>query len=162
MPDTAPRTLLLAEDDAALRDLLQLALSQAGWQVLCATDGTAALDLARRCQPQMMLLDILLPKLNGLDVLRALKRQPGFEDLPIIVMSELAFRETVQQAITSGAQAFIVKPFAVQDVVEKVQRAVQEPVRQAISAPPPERAPQVRTYRFPIYKKGVPNQAATG
>lgn len=161
MPEATQPTLLLAEDDTALRDLLRLALSQAGWQVICAADGAAALELAHHWRPQAMLLDILLPKLNGLDVLRALKRLPDFEQMPIIVMSELAFRETVQQAICSGAQAFIVKPFSVADVLDKVQRAMQEPVRQAVHSLP-EHAPQVRAYRFPTYKKGVPNQAATG
>jgi DNA-binding response OmpR family regulator len=166
MTDAAPSTLLLAEADTAVRDLLVLALSQAGWQVVCAGDGAAALELARRQPPQVMLLDILLPKINGLDVLHALKKQAGFEHLPIIVMSELAFRETVQQAIRAGAQAFIVKPFAVQDVVEKVHRATEEPVRQAApSQSHPERALQVRPYRPPrlqIYRKGVSNPPPTG
>jgi DNA-binding response OmpR family regulator len=162
MTATAQPTLLLAEDDTALRDLLMLALSQAGWHVLYAADGIAALELARQARPQVMLLDILLPKLNGLDVLRAIKKQAGFEQLPIIVMSELAFRETVQQAIRCGAQAFIVKPFAVQDVLDKVQRAMQEPVRQATLPAPAERPAQVRAYRPPTYKKPVPNQAMTG
>ena len=163
MTDTSQPILLLAEDDAALRDLLVLALSQAGWRVICASDGLAALELARRWKPHMLLLDILLPKFNGLDVLQALKKQAGFEQLPIIIMSELAFRETVQQAIRAGAQAFIVKPFVAQDVVDKVQRARQEPVRQAAaSQAKPERAPEVRPYQPPALRKAIPNQPTTG
>jgi two-component system, OmpR family, KDP operon response regulator KdpE len=163
MTDIPKPTLLLAENDSALRDLLVLAFSQVGWQVSCAADGAAALEMARSSQPNAMLLDILLPKINGLDILRALKKQAGFEQLPIIVMSELAFRETVEQAIGAGAQAFIVKPFTVQDVVDKVQQALQEPVRQARQAPPrPGRVPQVRDYRPPTYRKIVSNPATPG
>jgi DNA-binding response OmpR family regulator len=167
MTDTPKPTLLLAEDNAALRDLLALALTQAGWQVVCAPDGVAALEMARRWQPQVMLLDILLPKINGLDILRMLKKQEGFEHLPIIVMSELAFRETVEQAIGAGAQAFIVKPFAVQEVVDKVQLAREQPVRQAKPAlarseRAPQVRPQVRPYQPPVYRKVVSNQPPTG
>jgi DNA-binding response OmpR family regulator len=163
MAEISQPTLLLAEDDTALRDLLVLAFSQAGWQVICAPDGATALEMARDSRPNVMLLDILLPKINGLDVLRALKKQAGFQQLPIIVMSELAFRETVEQAIRAGAQAFIVKPFPVQEVVEKVQQALQEPVRQARPTPPrPGRAPQVRDYRPPFYRKIVSNPATPG
>jgi DNA-binding response OmpR family regulator len=163
MTNSSLPTLLLAEDDAALRDLLVLALSQAGWQVICASDGAAALEMARRWQPQAMLLDILLPKINGLDVLRVLKKQAGFEQMPIVVMSELAFRETVQQAVRAGAQAFIVKPFAVAEVVDKMRQAMQEPVRQATARhDQPQRSPQVRPYRPPVFRKAVSNPATTG
>jgi DNA-binding response OmpR family regulator len=159
MTNAPQPTLLLAEDDTALRDLLVLAFSQAGWLVTCAADGAAALEMARRSQPQVMLLDILLPKINGLDILRVLKKQSGFEQLPIIIMSELAFRETVEQAIGAGAQAFIVKPFTAQDVVDKLQLALQQPVRQAKPAVArPDRATPVRPYRPPVFRKVVPDQ----
>jgi DNA-binding response OmpR family regulator len=163
MTEATQPTLLLAEGNSALRDLLVLALTQAGWQVICAADGIEALELALRCRPQAVLLDILLPRVNGLDVLRVLKKQAGFELLPIMVMSELAFRETVEQAIGAGAQAFIVKPFAVQEVVDKVRLTVEQPVRRPGQAPArPERAAQVRPYRPPIYRKAIPDQSTTG
>jgi DNA-binding response OmpR family regulator len=161
MTEATQPTLLLAEGNAALRDLLVLVLARAGWQVTCASDGVEALDLVPRCQPQVVLLDILLPKVNGLDVLRLLKKQAGSEQVPIIIMSELAFRETVEQAIGAGAQAFIVKPFAVQEVVDKVQLAVQQPARRPAPTRP-EGAAQVRPYCPPIYRKVVPDQPTIG
>jgi DNA-binding response OmpR family regulator len=163
MTDKIKPTLLLAEDDSSLRDLLVLAFSQAGWQVICAPDGVEALALARRCQPQVMLLDILLPKINGLDVLRLLKKQAGFEQLPIIVMSELAFRETVQQAITAGAQDFLVKPFDLQVLLDKAQRSILQPAsyverpRVALG-----RGPQVRPFFPQAYKKTAENLPPAG
>jgi DNA-binding response OmpR family regulator len=109
----------------------------------------------------VVLLDILLPKVNGLDVLRLLKKQAGSEHVPVIIMSELAFRETVEQAIGAGAQAFIVKPFAVQEVVDKVQLAAQQPARRPAPTRP-EGAAQVRPYCPPTYRKVAPDQPTIG
>ena len=163
MTETPKPTLLLAEDNGALRDLLVLALSQAGWQVTCAQDGAEALELAQRCPPQVMLLDILLPKISGLDVLRLLKKQTGFEQLPAIIMSELAFRETVEQAIAAGAQDFVVKPFDLQVLLEKAQKAFQQPLRCVIRQPlAPGPASQIRPFQPPIFKKQLKNLPTAG
>ena len=163
MTDTPQPTVLLAEDDGALRDLLQLALTQAGWQVTCAQDGVEALELARRTPPHLVLLDILLPKLNGLDVLRELKKQSGFELRPIIVMSELAFRETVEQAIGAGAQDFVVKPFDLQVLLDKVQKAFARPMYRTVRQPVPTgRMPHVRPFRPAVFKKTVENFSTLG
>jgi DNA-binding response OmpR family regulator len=163
MTETPKPTLLLAEDNNTLRDLLRLAFSQAGWQVTCARDGLEALELARRCQPQVMLLDILLSKISGLDILHRLKRQAEFERLPVIIMSELAFRETVEQAIAAGAQDFVVKPFDLQVLLDKAQKAIQPPLACAIQPPAsPEPLSPIRPYRPPLYKKTVENLPTAG
>ena len=142
-------TLLLAENDSPLRDLLRLAFSQAGWQVACARDGVEALALARHNRPLVAVLNILLPKVNGLDVMRLLKKQPGCEQVPVILMSELAFRETVQQAIAAGAHDFLVKPFDLQVLLAKAQKAVRLPDGPAAAA----RGPQVRPFLPPVCHK---------
>ncbi len=156
MTDIAKPAVLLAEADDALRDLLVLALSQAGWQVTCAPDGAEAVELARRTLPQLVILDILLPKINGLDVLRLLKKQPAFEAVPVLVMSELAFREVVMQAMAAGAQDFLVKPFDVRLLLNKAEKARQRPLRAASPAPEgPRPAPEVRPFRPPVFKKAA-------
>ena len=141
-------TLLLAENDSPLRDLLRLAFSQAGWQVICARDGVEALALARQNRPLVAVLNILLPRVNGLDVMRLLKKQPGCEQVPVILMSELAFRETVQQAIAAGAHDFLVKPFDLQVLLAKAQKAGRLP-----AVPAPARGPQVRPFLPPVCQK---------
>ncbi len=169
MTDSAKPIVVLAEGDDALRDLLSLALTQAGWEVACALDGAEALEQAGRAAPQLVILDILLPKMNGLDVLRQLKKQPGFEGVPVLVMSELAFREIVQQAIAAGAQDFLVKPFDLRLLLEKAEKARQQPVRFVApepspppATPPNPPAPSVRPFKPPVYKKSVANLPTAG
>jgi CheY-like chemotaxis protein len=86
-------TVLLADDSALIRKGVGLALEQGGFEVLFATDGEQALEIARGSSPDLILLDLFLPKLNGWDVLRALKSLPLTAKVPVIVLSSLAQSE---------------------------------------------------------------------
>jgi CheY-like chemotaxis protein len=94
-------TVLLADDSALIRKGVGLALEQGGFEVLFATDGEQALEIARGSSPDLILLDLFLPKLNGWDVLRALKSLPLTAKVPVIVLSSLA-----QSEASLGRQTF--------------------------------------------------------
>ena len=86
-------TVLLVDDSAVIRQGLGLALVQSGFEVLFAADGEQALELARRASPDLILLDLFLPKLNGWEVIKALKKVPLTAKIPVIVVTSLAQSE---------------------------------------------------------------------
>jgi len=114
--------ILLVEADPALRDLVTLVLSHdLHCQVITAGDGEEALELFAKHQPEIILLDILLPRLNGLDILRYLDEHGGLEHSSAIVISALGYQEIIQKAIHSGADDFLVKPLDVELLLQRVR-----------------------------------------
>ena len=101
-------TVLLVEDSKLLRLAGERALHRAGYQVLAAADGEQALSLARENHPNVILLDMLLPKLSGLEVLRTLKTDAQTKDIPVIVLSSLA-QANEAKLLAEGAAAFFEK-----------------------------------------------------
>ena len=97
----------MIEDDRRSADLLQLYLEDAGYRVAVARDGVDGLDLARRLAPTAVVLDVLLPRLNGWDVLARLKRDPATAAIPVVVVSMLDERGA---GFALGAAEYLVKP----------------------------------------------------
>jgi DNA-binding response OmpR family regulator len=120
MPEGAKR-ILLAEDDRFLRRAAEARLRQQGFEVLTATDGEEALRVARAEHPDLVLLDVVMPQLQGFDVLKALKRDAVTSRIPVIVLSNLGQEHDVEQAIALGAEAYLVKAhLSLQDLVQKI------------------------------------------
>jgi two-component system, OmpR family, alkaline phosphatase synthesis response regulator PhoP len=120
MPEGAKR-ILLAEDDRFLRRAAEARLRQQGFEVLTATDGEEALRVARAEHPDLVLLDVVMPQLQGFDVLKALKRDTITSRIPVIVLSNLGQEHDVEQAIALGAEAYLVKAhLSLQDLVQKI------------------------------------------
>ena len=107
--DLPVRRILLAEDDRFLRRAAEAALKRAGFTVLAAADGEEALRMARAEKPDLVLLDLIMPKLQGFEVLKALKADPGTATIPVIVLSNLGQDGDVQRALEGGAVAYLVK-----------------------------------------------------
>ncbi len=120
MPERA-RRVLLAEDDRFLRRAAEARLRQHGLDVLTAADGEEALRLARAEPLDLVLLDVVMPKLEGFEVLRLLKEDPATARIPVIVLSNLGQERDVSQAMALGAVAFLVKAhLSLQDLVDRV------------------------------------------
>ena len=120
MPEGAKR-ILLAEDDRFLRRAAEARLRQQGFEVLTATDGEETLRVARAEHPDLVLLDVVMPQLQGFDVLKALKRDVVTSRIPVIVLSNLGQEHDVEQAIALGAEAYLVKAhLSLQDLVQKI------------------------------------------
>jgi CheY-like chemotaxis protein len=123
--DNSARRILLAEDDRFLRKAAEATLRRRGFTVLAAVDGEEALRLARTEAPDLVLLDLIMPKLQGFEVLRALKQDPATAAIPVIVLSNLGQESDVQQAIEAGAVAYLIKAnIPLQDLVTKVEDAL--------------------------------------
>jgi DNA-binding response OmpR family regulator len=118
--DGAPR-VLLAEDDRFLRRAAAARLRQQGFTVLVAVDGEEALRVARAERPDVVLLDLIMPKLQGFEVLKALKGDAATSPIPVIVLSNLGQERDVRQAMELGAVAYFIKAhLSLQELVQKV------------------------------------------
>ncbi|MFZ0310515.1 MAG: response regulator [Candidatus Sulfotelmatobacter sp.] len=100
--------ILLVEDSKPILYANQRALRQAGYEVVCAEDGEAALKLAREQKPDLILLDMILPKMSGPDVLQHLKADAQTADIPVVVLSSLSEKNR-QKLIEAGAEDYVEK-----------------------------------------------------
>jgi CheY-like chemotaxis protein len=104
-----PARILLAEDDRILRKAGEATLRKKGYVVIAAVDGEDALAKAREHKPDLILLDVIMPKLQGFDVLAGLKGDPDTRDIPVIMLSNLEQESDIRKAIEGGAHAYLVK-----------------------------------------------------
>lgn len=116
-----PIQVLIAEDDKFLRNVLQAKLVAEGFGVRIAADGEEAITAIAEATPDILLLDIIMPKKNGFDVLEDL-RLTGRQDIPVVILSNLGQDEDVRRGLALGAVDFLVKSdHSLKDVVEKVK-----------------------------------------
>jgi CheY-like chemotaxis protein len=118
-PESQRVTILVVEDDSALREFLCTALADE-FDVAGAVSGEEAVDLARQLRPDVVLLDVMLPGLSGLDVVRVIRSDPSLKDTPILVMT--AFSEIdAGDAEAAGANRFLAKPFDLHELTSAVR-----------------------------------------
>ena len=116
--------ILIIDDDADLREMIALLLSQSGDAVLEAADGVQGLQLAAERRPDVILLDVMMPGLDGHEVLRQLKATPGTSDIPVIMLTAVSSMRHVLPLLGGGARDYIVKPFEPNALVDRVHRLV--------------------------------------
>jgi DNA-binding response OmpR family regulator len=124
--------ILIVDDEAPIIDVLSYNLKQAHYQVVVAWDGEQALSLARREQPDLIILDLMLPKLDGIEVCRALRREC---DVPIIMLT--ARDEEIDRVLglEMGADDYVVKPFSVRELLARVKNVLRRTAPQAPTGP---------------------------
>jgi DNA-binding response OmpR family regulator len=106
---TLTKQIFLVEDDRFLRRACAAGLRQRGWTVLTAVDGEEALRMVRSERIDLVLLDMLMPKLHGLDVMRALKAEERTQSIPVLVLSNSSRERDVQEIMKLGAVGYLVK-----------------------------------------------------
>ena len=111
--------VLIAEDEPYIAESLTFLLERAGLAAEVAGDGMAALDAIRSRKPAVVILDVMLPNGNGLEVLKAVKMDPELESVRILVLTARGRENDRQTAIALGADAYITKPFSNRDVVQQ-------------------------------------------
>jgi DNA-binding response OmpR family regulator len=121
-PAAPPIRLLLVEDDRFLRKAAEVMLRKHGFEVLTAQDGEAGLAVAREQGPTLILLDLIMPRMQGFQVIEHLKADPATAGIPVIVMSNLGQESDVQRAMEAGAAAYVVKSnVALHDLADRVR-----------------------------------------
>lgn len=119
--------ILVVDDETDLLIIAQTALQTEGYVVETASNGAAGLAAARRQRPDLILLDVMMPDLSGFDVLRELKADEGLATVPIIMLTGISEKSKIQEALDSGIDYYIVKPFDFDDLLRKVGQALEEP-----------------------------------
>ena len=119
---TAPlRRVLVVDDDDDIRDLVAFRLDRAGYEVLRAGDGQQALDLAKEHQPDLAVLDVMMPKLTGYDVTRELRADAATSRIPVILLTARVQEADVARGFEAGADDYVKKPFSPQELKARVQ-----------------------------------------
>jgi DNA-binding response OmpR family regulator len=118
----AKARILIVEDEPNIATSLTFILRRAGFEVDAVIDGAEALDRVRRQSFSALILDLMLPGMNGFDVLRAIRTDPALAAVPVIVLTAKGQANDRRMAEASGASAFITKPFSNVELVEQVSR----------------------------------------
>lgn len=119
-PMAKPRVLIV-EDEPHIVLSLEFLLQRAGYETAAATDGVEGLDLVRRLHPDVVLLDIMLPRRNGYEVCQAIKADPGLRAIPVIMLSAKGQEVEVLKGLELGAASYVTKPFGNADILEAVR-----------------------------------------
>lgn len=131
--------ILIIEDDQILGDILNKKLSSAGYEVTLATDGAVGLDSIRRIHPDLVLLDILLPTMNGYEILEAKSTDNSIKDIPVMVISNSGQPVELGRTMTLGAKDYFIKAqFNPDEILEKV-RALMPKATEAATAGGPKK-----------------------
>jgi CheY-like chemotaxis protein len=119
--------VLLVEDDRFLRRAAEATLRKGGFAVTVAVDGEEALNLVRTVSPDIILLDLIMPKIQGFEVLRRLKEDPDTRDIPVVVLSNLGQDSDLERATAAGAVGYLVKSnLSLADLVTRVTSILSE------------------------------------
>jgi len=116
----AKKKILVVEDEAELTEAIQIRLEQAGYEVLTAYDGQEALENARAENPDLIVLDLMLPKMDGYKVCRMLKFDEKYKKIPVVMLTARAQEKDEDLGYEVGANAFITKPFKYQVLLAKI------------------------------------------
>lgn len=122
---TSKGNILLVEDDAFIAGMYQTKLSMLGYTVRVASDGEEGWRMLSTEPPDMLLLDIVLPKRDGFEILAAARNDPKLKDLPILLLTNLGQKPDVQRGLELGANDYIIKAhFTPSEVVEKIEKVL--------------------------------------
>ncbi len=119
-----PRVLIV-EDEPNIVLSLEILLRRAGYETVSTGDGDEALELIRRTRPEIILLDIMLPKRNGYEVCRSVKSDPVLSSIPVIMLTAKGQEVEILKGLELGASAYIAKPFGNAEVLEAVRAALE-------------------------------------
>ncbi|XOB41278.1 MAG: response regulator transcription factor [Candidatus Nealsonbacteria bacterium] len=118
------KTILFIEDESALQKTVGEVLKQEEYEVISALNGEIGLRLAQEKKPDLILLDLVLPKMHGFDVLKKLKESDETKDIPVIVLTNLEGMDDIDKAIGLGAKSYLVKAqYTLEELTEKIKKA---------------------------------------
>lgn len=119
--------ILIAEDEPSILEALTFVLRRAGWTVETVTDGEAVMSAVRREQPRVLVLDVMMPKRSGFEVLKQIRGNEATATLPVLVLTAKGQQQDRRIAEEFGANSFVTKPYSNADVVNAVRALLDEP-----------------------------------
>ena len=115
------KKILIVDDEADIIEILQFVLESNGYECITAFDGEEGLKLAREANPDLIILDVMMPKINGYKICRLLKYDEKYKDIPIFMVTARSQEEDKIIGEETGADEYITKPFQIENVIEKVK-----------------------------------------
>ena len=122
------KNILVVEDDLDIRELISFNLANEGHQVFEANDGEVGIDKARNNKPDLILLDLMLPGIQGLDVCRIIKSDQETKEIPIIMVTALGQEEDIVKGLETGADDYITKPFSIKVLIARVNAVLKRSI----------------------------------
>ena len=120
------QTILIVEDEPTLQKALSIALEREGYEVKSALEGEAGLKLAKESKPNLILLDLILPKIDGFEILAELKKDESTKEIPVIILTNLESSQDIEKALVLGAKTYLVKAnYDLKDIIKKVKENIQ-------------------------------------
>ncbi len=113
--------ILIAEDERDIRDLITFTLRFANYDVVAASNGEEAVNLAKQEVPDLILMDVRMPRMTGYEACAAIKAQPNLKDIPIIFLSAKGQDSEIQAGLQAGAVEYLLKPFAPDQLTARIQ-----------------------------------------
>ena len=113
--------ILIAEDERDIRDLVAFTLRFAGHEVAAASNGEEAVQLAPKEKPDLILMDVRMPRMTGYDACRVMKADPNLRDIPVVFLSAKGQENEIQTGLEVGAEEYLLKPFAPDQLTERVK-----------------------------------------
>jgi len=113
--------ILIAEDEPDIRDLVAFTLRFAGYEVVAANNGEEAVQMASREFPDLILMDVRMPRMTGYDACRVMKANPELKDIPVVFLSAKGQESEIQTGLDAGAEEYLLKPFAPDELTERVR-----------------------------------------
>lgn len=127
MTDETQPTILVVDDDPALQRLVVALLTRAGMNAFSAMNAMeAAEQLKQGAKPDLMVLDLMMPEISGIEFLKDLRSQVEYDDLPVIILSALADPEQIREGLDSGADRYLTKPYLANNLVKTVNEVLQQ------------------------------------
>ncbi len=119
------KKILFIEDESALQKIIGESLEQENYEIISAIDGEIGLKLAQKEKPDLIILDLVLPKMHGFDVLKKLKENVETKNIPVIILTNLEGVKDIDKAIELGATTYLVKAqYDLKEVVEKIKKTL--------------------------------------
>jgi CheY-like chemotaxis protein len=118
--------ILVAEDERDIRELINFTLMYAGHQVTQASNGAEALELAPKVKPDLIMMDVRMPKMTGYEACRQMKQIDDIRNIPVVFLSAKGQDEEVQTGLEAGAVAYILKPFAPEELTRRVAEIIKQ------------------------------------
>jgi DNA-binding response OmpR family regulator len=118
------RLILIADDDGDVLDLVRFRLDQGGYRTITAANGAEALDLARERLPDLCVLDVMMPRMNGFEVVQALREARHTEDIPVLLLTATVQDRDIAHGLEVGANDYLRKPFDPQELQARVEALI--------------------------------------
>jgi two-component system, chemotaxis family, chemotaxis protein CheY len=129
LSETSRKRVLVVEDSALMRDMIGFALKGVAVDVTKAQNGLEGLERASLEQFDLVLTDVVMPEIGGIEFIRSLRQMPGYGSVPVVIVSTQGARDAIDEGLAAGANDYLTKPFKPQDLVRVIRRHLEGSIR---------------------------------